>query len=121
MIPVDYPALESAQRAFDRFALVHRGQCDRCPFATAQVRILNARVNQSTDTIREKYVHLLRLDKGDHLTQAVGRMIDYLPDPVAVGPVVRLRLFTGPVLAEEWAPFLKDPRVPQIGQVTRVT
>jgi hypothetical protein len=41
-----------------------------CPFS------LNTRVNQSTDTIREKYVHLLRLDERDYLTQAVGRMID---------------------------------------------
>ena len=59
-------------------------------FAIAGPRALNTRVNQSTYTIREEYVHLLRLDKRDYLTQAVGRMIDYLPDPVAVGPVVRL-------------------------------
>jgi len=36
--------------------------------ATAAVRALNTGVNQSTDTIREKYVHLLRLDKRDDLT-----------------------------------------------------
>jgi hypothetical protein len=73
---VDHPTLESAQCAFDRLSLIHSDQCHHCPFATVRVRILNARVNQSTDTIREKYVHLLRLDKRDDLTQAVRRMID---------------------------------------------
>src|SRR5260370_40862994 len=65
-----------------------------CPFATAALLALITRMNHSTDPIREKYVHLLRLDQPDHLTIAVRRMIDALPYSLSGGPVVRVRRFT---------------------------
>src|SRR5260370_17014145 len=76
-----------------------------CPFATAALLALITRMNHSTDPIREKYVHLLRLDQRDHLTFAVRRMIDSLPYSVSVGPVVRLRRFTGRALTRADGPI----------------